>query len=121
MKDEIDDGAEDKGMKVGHDEKTDDDSDNTSEFDMVVRVDAVGKIVGNRFIEINNGNAGKNESDATKKPSNTKSPVHIVLIIAWRTDGCKDKFFGCFWQVGVCLVIAPEKYAFLLHFMGESG
>ena len=56
-------------MDVCHENKTDDDDDNTSQLDAVVRVDAVSKVVGDGFVVVGNQNTSNDKSEAANKPT----------------------------------------------------
>ena len=67
-------------MEVGHDEKTDNGSNNANEFDFFIGGDATSKTVGNFLVKDRDGGTGGKNKHACKEPSDAKIPVHKSII-----------------------------------------
>ncbi len=67
-------------MEVGHDEEADDDADDADEFDAIVGVDAMGEVVGDGFVKVDDSGAGGYDDEADEEPANTKCPIHNTII-----------------------------------------
>ena len=82
-------------MEISHDEETDDSGNDTGELYFFVGRYAVCEIMGNRDIPDYHRAAGEKNYETEDKPTNTKSPIH-VLIIAEAGLGCKFRGFCIF-------------------------
>lgn len=87
---DADEKVEDKSVKIGHDEETNDSDDDAPEFDAVISRDAADEIIGNLAVIDNHQAAGDKNRETAKEPTEAKIPFHAI-IIAQNTEN---------WEIG---------------------
>ncbi len=67
-------------MEVCHDEKTENDNTDAGEFDVVVRFDAMGEVVGKGTVVDDEQDTNDGNSKSTERPTKVKTKIHKFIV-----------------------------------------